>query len=162
MRFLHSPLTLIKAIAIYLFCLFQPAMSLATENTLIITNAWIQEAPPNTKIMAGYMSLTNNSSEPVTIRSITSPSFRKIESHRTLYKDGIAKMSSLEKLTIPEQGSITFEPGGYHLMMFSPEKPLLSGDTVTLSFQLDNHPVINQHFLVRREPAIAGTKGHHH
>ena len=162
MRFLHTPLTSTKAITIYLLCLFQPAISLATENALIITNAWIQEAPPNTKIMAGYMSLTNNSNEPVTIRSITSQSFRKIEPHRTLYKDGIAKMASLKKLTVPEQGSITFKPGSYHLMMFSPEKPLLSGDTVTVSFQLDKHPAINQRFLVRREPAIAGKKDHHH
>lgn len=161
-RLLHSQITLIKTIAICLLLLLQPTTSLSAENPLTITNAWIREAPPNAKMMAGYMSLTNNSKTPVTVRSVTSQSFREIGIHRTLYKDGIAKMVSLESLTIPEQGSIIFEPGSYHLMMFSPEEALSSGDTVTISLQLENHPAITQRFLVRQTQTETGDKGHHH
>ena len=161
MHLLHSQKTLIRTIAIYLFFLLQPAISLAAENPLTITNAWIQEAPPNTKIMAGYMSLTNNGNEPIVLKSLTSQSFGKIEIHRTLYKDGMAKMISLESLTIPGQGSIILEPGSYHLMMFSPKKPLSSRDKVTVSLQLENGLAINQIFLVQRNPAATENENHH-
>ena len=161
MRFLHSQKTLIKTAAICLLSLLQPTIVLAAENPLTITNAWIQEAPPNAKMMAGYMSLTNNSNTPVTVRSVTSQSFREIGIHRTLYKDGMAKMISLESLTIPGQGAIIFEPGSYHLMMFSPEKTLSSGDKVTVSLQMKNGPTIKQIFLVQRNPAATGNEDHH-
>ena len=162
MHFLHSQTTLIKTAAICLLSLLQPTIVLAAENPLTITNAWIQEAPPNTKIMAGYMSLTNNGNEPIVLKSLASQSFGKIEIHRTLYKDGMAKMISLESLTIPGQGSIILEPGSYHLMMFSPEKPLSSGDKVTVSLQLENNPTMNQIFLVQRNPAATEDHHQHH
>jgi hypothetical protein len=41
-------------------------------------------------------------------------------------------MLPVPELTIPAAGSVLLEPGGLHLMLFDPVRPLLQGDSVTL------------------------------
>ena len=43
-------------------------------------------------------------------------------------------MEKQESLEISAENTIKLSPGDFHLMLFEPNKPLRSGDTVTLNF----------------------------
>lgn len=107
--------------------------SLATADAILEVNEpWIREAPPTASVMAGYMTMVNSGDTAVTVTSISSPDFENAEIHRTVVEAGVARMLPVRQLEIPANSRLKFEPGGLHLMLFDPQRPLLEGETVTL------------------------------
>ena len=100
--------------------------------TMDITDGWVREAPPTSRVLAGYMQISNLTENELIITGITSPDFDSAELHRTVVEDGVARMLPVPELAIPPGGSVLLEPGGLHLMLFEPARQLLEGDTVTL------------------------------
>jgi hypothetical protein len=100
--------------------------------TMDITDGWVREAPPTSRVLAAYMQIINLTDSELTVTGITSPDFEAAELHRTVVENGMARMLPVPELTIPAGGSITLAPGGLHLMLFDPVRPLQQGDTVTL------------------------------
>ena len=86
-------------------------------------------------INAGYLEIENHSAIPVSLLSISSPIFRKIEIHNSLEEDGLKKMQYIESINIPPSEKFNFSPGGYHLMLFDPIRDLQSGNSVPLLFK---------------------------
>jgi copper(I)-binding protein len=118
--FLHAALSLLLS--------FSPAEGA----TLEVHDAWIREAPPTASVLAAYMVISNTGGDPAEITSIASPDFDHTELHRTIVEAGVARMAPIEKLEIPAGEKIPLEPGGIHLMLINPQRPLREGDTVTL------------------------------
>ena len=54
----------------------------------------------------------------------------------TMAGDGMMTMKEVTSVTVPAGGTVTFEPGGYHVMLIELAKPLTIGQTfaVTLTF----------------------------
>jgi hypothetical protein len=100
--------------------------------TMDITDGWVREAPHTSRVLAAYMQIINLTDSELTVTGITSPDFEAAELHRTVVENGMARMLPVPELTIPAGGSITLAPGGLHLMLFDPVRPLQQGDTVTL------------------------------
>ena len=80
------------------FFLFSLCLGLVTlpgfahEASIHIHNAWVREAPPNAKMLAAYLIIENHSKNNVTLNTVTSPMFDKVEIHRTEIHDGMAHM----------------------------------------------------------------------
>jgi len=68
-------------------------------------------------------------------------------------------MERQDKLVIPAQQKILFEPNGLHLMLIKPRKPLLAGDHVKLIFLFKNGNVININAAVQKRKTKQST--HH-
>lgn len=86
---------------------------------------------PGMGMSAGYLRITNNTNELVTITSVDSPQYGKVELHESTLVDGVARMRPIKSLDIPAGDSVTLERGGKHLMLMQPvDKP----GTVTLNF----------------------------
>jgi copper(I)-binding protein len=100
--------------------------------TMDVTGGWVREAPPTSRVLAAYMQIVNLTDKDLTITSITSPDFDSAELHRTVVEGGMARMLPVPELTLPAAGSVLLEPGGLHLMLFDPVRPLAQGDSVTL------------------------------
>ncbi len=81
------------------------------------------------KMSAGYMTMTNNSNEPLTITRVASPQFGSVEMHETVIENDVARMRKVEQLIIPARGQVALERGGKHLMLM---KPTDDSDEVTL------------------------------
>ena len=125
-------------------------------DTLVVSNAWIREAPPTSHVLAGYVTLTNTGSEPVVITGVSGPDFSSVEIHSTEIRDGVARMLRHPTLEIGAGASVVLEPGGMHFMLFNPVRPLSAGDTSTLT--LTGEPGISlevSHEVVRRAPGHA-------
>jgi copper(I)-binding protein len=80
---------------------------------------------------AGYFVLENRGDEAIRITTVTSPQFGRIEMHETVVENDVARMRPIGEIVVAAGERIVFEPGGMHLMLFEPARPLHS---VTLNF----------------------------
>jgi len=108
------------------------------DSELQVTEPWVREAPPTSRVSAGYLKLVNNRENKVTVTAISSPDFENAEIHRTVIEDGIARMLPVKQLDVPASSQLSLEPGGLHLMLFEPHRSLAEGETVTLVIHLEN------------------------
>ena len=130
------------------------------DATLEISEAWVREAPPAARMMAGYMTINNTGDAAVTVISISSPDFDSAEIHRTVIEEDIARMLPVKQLEIPANSQVKLEPGGLHLMLFDPKRPLREGETVTLIIQRrDGDPLSTTSPVVRK---TGEDHSHHH
>ncbi len=105
------------------------------DSSLVITDPWVREAPPGADVLAAYMTIANPGANTATIIALSSPDFERIEIHRTLVEDGVARMVPVESLRIAAAERVVFEPGGMHLMLYNPKRQLREGDSVLLDLQ---------------------------
>jgi copper(I)-binding protein len=148
--------TLTKLIILTLGLTMGAPASFATENGLSVVNPWIREAPPLSKVLGGYLVLENKSERDRILTGATSPSFERVEMHRTKIHNGVAKMLHQDSLTVPAGQSVAFEPGAYHLMLIGPTTALRSGDQVNLSLSFADGEQIKASASVRKTMAGMG------
>jgi copper(I)-binding protein len=103
----------------------------ADDAPLVATDVVVTEPRPGTQMTAGYLALSNNSAQPITITRVLSSEFASVEMHESVIEDGVARMYPLGELTVPDGGKVTFEPGGKHLML---TQPTADSDSVSLEF----------------------------
>ncbi len=84
---------------------------------LVTSEAWVRQVPPAARMTAGYLKLRNTGTEPVVLVGAESPLFNAVEIHGTVTVDGMARMRQQESVTIPPGETVSFEPGGLHLML---------------------------------------------
>lgn len=146
--------------------LLLPALLLAgtanlyADAPILIENAWIAEAPPVSKVMAGYMDIHNPGDQKLEITRITSADFSSIEIHRTVHEDGMARMLRQSSIELAAGGHFELKPGSYHLMMFNPAKTLRAGDHSELIFTLANGTTTSLTVPVKKATGYADN-GHH-
>lgn len=142
-------------------CLIQAVQA---ESSIAIDSAWIREAPPATSVLAAYMTVKNDSDTDQQITGMESPDFRSAEIHRTVVKDGVARMLPVDALTVAAGASIRFEPGGLHVMLFDPQRPLHEGDSARLIVHMASGVTIATQAMVVRETGddAAHDHSHHH
>lgn len=104
---------------------------------LAVENAWIQNLPPTVPVRAGYLTLTNTGAGAVRIVDLHGAAFTRIEIHRSVTKDGIMHMEAVPQLVIEGGQSLSFEPGGLHLMMY-PGQPTRPGESYRIVIELDD------------------------
>jgi copper(I)-binding protein len=109
-----------------------------TDGGIVVKNPWVREAPPVSPVLAGYMTIENHTGKPNDLISVKSSAFQKIEIHKTIFKDGMAEMQNQNSLTIDAEKSVELKPGGTHLMLINPVKPLKAGDTVSFILVFSN------------------------
>jgi len=143
-----------------LLLLIGPSLVTA-DAALTVSEPWIREAPPTASVMAGYMTLVNGSDTPVTVISISSPDFKGAEIHRTVVNEGVARMLPVSQLEIPANSPLKLEPGGLHLMLFEPQRPLPAGATVTLIIHRSNGSKVSTTATVIRKTGEDHSHHHH-
>lgn len=146
-------------VALVLFGLTLEAAS--AESSLEIDDLWIAEAPPVSKVLAGYMQIKNTGDTDKKLISASSVDFSSIEFHRSIEKDGMASMQRQEFLLVPAGSSLILEPGDYHLMLFNPTKKLRAGANSVIQFKLDNGNVITGTATVKKSTVDHSHHNHH-
>lgn len=129
--------------------LFSTQTALA-ENSIEVTGAWINEAPPTVKVLAGYFTISNLTGEAVDLVKAGSPAFEKIEFHLTETTDGVARMQKLDAVTIPAQSDFSFVLGAHHLMLFNPATAPKAGEKIPLQLTFSNGVSIDIEAEVKR------------
>lgn len=143
----------IKTLLLPLILLSGLCFNLHASQNLLIKQAWIPEAPPSARVMAGFMDIHNSGNQDIDIISVSSAQFDSVEMHLSIEENGTAKMLPQKQLTIPAQGKLVLTSGSYHLMLIKPLKRLLEGDKAALRFSLSNGETINLNVTVKKNSA---------
>jgi len=145
-----------------LICILFTSLSVLADNELDIEDAWIAEAPPVSKVMAAYMEIENETAQDRQAIAIQCQEFDRAEFHRTVDKEGMARMEHQQALTIAANSELELEPGGYHVMLFNPVRRLLAGDTTRCSIEFDNGKTIEFDLVIRKSSSADHSHHHHH
>jgi hypothetical protein len=126
---------------------------------LQVSDAWVAEAPPVATVQAGYLTLENPGPQDITITGASCPDFDSVEIHEMRMANGMMEMNQIEKLVVPAGGQVQLAPGGFHLMLFKPQRVLKAGDTVTVTLQLESGASLPVPMPVKKRSA---NDTHHH
>ncbi len=113
------------------------------QESITITNAWIADAPPNSTMYAGYLTIKNNNNNAIKLLTVTSPQFQNIEIHKSQIINNIAKMIKQHGLFIEANSKAQFSPGGLHLMMLVPKNTLQLDNKINLVLQFQNNITVS-------------------
>lgn len=117
-----------------------------------ILNATVRQPLPGRTVSAGYFSLHNQSLQPVTVIAASSPWFEKVELHQHSVVDGMMRMESVEHIEVAPQKTIHLQPGGLHLMLFTPNQQLHLDHQVPIELQLADGDKITISAVVTKIP----------
>lgn len=149
---------------LFLALLLTSISSAYATDKVKIKNAWISEAPPMAKSLAGYMEIHNKTDKSVLLRSIKSPGFERSEFHKTEIHEGMARMTPVSRLVIKPHSKVVFEPGGLHLMLINPKKLIKAGDKVEMTLHFSNDTKLTFNATVKKMSSMHNHSSHemHH
>jgi len=130
---------------ILLAILALPAM--AAANGANVSNPRIRMLPGDLP-MAGYFELHNSGKKPITLTHASSKEFGMVMMHKSMHKNGEASMMMVNKIEIAPGKSVSFAPGGYHLMLMNRKKNLKVGDKVLIKLDFASGHSSNVEFKV--------------
>ena len=140
------------------FLLLQGMVPVAfADGNIVVHEAWIRAAPPNAPVLAGYMTVENQSSAEKSLIGAASPAFGNVTIHRTGHADGVASMTHLPKIGIAAHGKLVFQPDGYHLMLMQPKWSLQAGDRVPMELKFADGLRVSVSFVVRDQGMMHGS-----
>jgi len=100
---------------------------------IVVNGAWVQVSGGPELPAAGYFEIDNRGSTDDSLVSASSPGSASVELHQTMPDmSGMIGMTAVAQVTCPAGGSVTFAPGGYHLMIMGLSRQLATGDTLEL------------------------------
>ncbi len=140
---------MMKRLRILLLCMALPLAAWATNDPLTVRNAWIKQLPPVVPVRAGYVTLVNNGKQPLRLVAVSGEDFARVELHETELVDGTMRMLQRDAFDIPAGGALELKPGGKHLMLFDPARPLSAGDSTELLLEFDDGSSVRQAFEIR-------------
>lgn len=135
-----------------LFFLVTISASVAAD--LTVTNAWMR-ALPSSVPSGGYFTLHNPGSKPVILTGASSPACGMLTVHKTSSMGGMAGLSGMAKMEdvpgveVPAGGTLSFSPGGCHLMCMNSSLRLKPGATVPVTLAFKDGSSLKASFAVR-------------
>jgi copper(I)-binding protein len=106
----------------------QPAGGIVT-----IGGAWVR-AGQSGGTTAAYMTITNGTLSDDTLTAVATPVAASASLHETKTDaSGMTGMQPVDGIKIPAGGTVSLEPGGYHVMLMGLTGDLAAGQTVRLT-----------------------------
>lgn len=68
---------------------------------------------------------------------VASPAAKMVEIHESMIMGGVNHMHEVESVALPAGKAVQLKPGGHHVMLMGLAKPLGAGETVLLTFTLE-------------------------
>jgi periplasmic copper chaperone A len=107
---------------------------------------------------AAYFTL-NGGEKDNRLLQISSPQIIRTELHESKMANGVMSMTAIEGgVAVPSGGTVKFEPGGKHAMLFDINPAVKAGGKIKLSFTYADGRVIEADAAVK----AAGDAGHAH
>ena len=120
----------------------------ATDAAVTVTDAWIPQPASDTSAMFGMVS--NSGSEAVSITGGSAPDVGMVQVHEFVKEGNKEVMQEVPGgLEIPAGGSVTLQPGGYHVMMMEVSADWQVGDEVPVTLEFTNNETVEVTAVVK-------------
>jgi periplasmic copper chaperone A len=127
------------------------ACALPAHAALLIEDAWIAQAPPGASAHAAYALMRNTGTEKQVCSAASSPDFGAAEIHRSLIEEGRHRMLRGQQIEVAPGQTTALAPGGLHLMLFRPARPLAPGESAQITLDC-GVTTVSAPFFVRARP----------
>ncbi len=123
------------------------------------THAWIRVLP-GTLPAGAYVTLENDSGQPVALTGASSDAYGQVMLHRSSTQGGVSRMTMVDSLNVPAHGKAELAPAGYHLMLMQPAAPVKPGTTVRLLLRFSDGSTLPTDFIARPANALGDGSDH--
>lgn len=151
--------------AALLFAAAQPALAQpAKPATPHLMDAWVRLPAVAGRPAGGYF-MAHGTPTADALVAVTSPMAERIELHSMANENGVMKMRKEDSFDLPAKGTLTFAPGGAHLMLFGLSPQVKPGATVPLTFRFRSGATVTIDAEARSAAAAApkaAAAGHQH
>lgn len=132
----------------------QGAAAMPPKN-ISVQDCWIRLLPGSAP-SAGYFTIENSGDQPASLTGAHTAAFGMAMLHET-HKDskGVMGMSAVHDVPVPAKGRLAFAPGGYHVMLEKPAKPLHIGDKVALTLVFGGDQALTTQCEARSPAGVA-------
>jgi copper(I)-binding protein len=120
----------------HLSVLLLATLSLAScgkPQSITIDNAWVRLAAVPKNPAAAYFTIHGGSKDETLLSVDTAVAIRS-EMHESMDSGGMSTMKPFGSVTIPAGGTVTFAPGGKHVMFFDMNPGITPGTRVPMLF----------------------------
>jgi periplasmic copper chaperone A len=144
--------------------LAQPAPKAQTPHVM---SAWVR-LPAVTGRPAGGYFVAHGTALADALVAVTSPKAERVELHSMTNENGVMKMRREDSFALPAKGTLTFAPGGSHLMLFGLAADTKPGSKIPLTFRFESGATVTLDAEARAAsaavapPAKASDPGHQH
>lgn len=97
----------------------------------------------------GYFTLHNGTSKQLELTGASSSACGMVMLHQTKTIKGIEHMLPVRSVIVPAHGTVTFQPGGYHLMCMKPKDTMVVGHDVPVTLEFADGDAITARFPVK-------------
>src|SRR4051794_26137367 len=140
-------------------CFVLPAHA-QQQGDIAVTMPWTRAAGQN-GTGAGFLAIANRGTLPDRLVGASTPVARVTEIHTHIREGDVLRMRPVEAVDLPPGGTVTLQPGGFHLMMIGLKDPLIQGQSVPLTLRFERAGEVKVMLAV--QPAGArGPMAHSH
>lgn len=143
----------------------QPVLAQAAKPaTPHVMDAWVRLPAVSGRPAGGYFMAHGTSANDALV-AVTSPKAERIELHSMTNENGVMKMRKEESFALPAKGTLTFAPGGSHLMLFGLSADVKPGGKLPLTFRFKSGATVTLDAEARAASAAApkaAETGHQH
>jgi len=117
--------------------------------SLVADQAWVRLPPPVMDATAGYMVVENAGDQDVVLIAVDSPMAEHVMMHGMQMSEGRMHMFPLPEVHVPAHASVSFVPGGMHIMLMGLHAPLRAGQSVHFEFKTSAGELLPVDAIVR-------------
>jgi len=121
---------------------------------LVIAQPWSRAAGQG-GTGAGFLTISNRGSAADRLLGASSAAARATELHTHMREGEVMRMRPVAGIEIPPGGTVTLEPGAFHLMLIGLTAPLKQGETVPVTLRFERAGEVR----VELHVASAGARG---
>ncbi|HTT99656.1 MAG TPA: copper chaperone PCu(A)C [Rhizomicrobium sp.] len=128
--------------------LLVPVCALAGDEPLTVSGAWFRALPGGLPA-GGYFELHNGGTAPVSLTGAESSACGMLMLHKSENTGGMSSMMDMESVDVPAGKTVSFAPGGYHLMCTNPTSAMKPGGKVEVTLIFAGGAKIRTDFAIR-------------
>jgi copper(I)-binding protein len=120
----------------------------ALAANIVVSNAWIRAMPAHLPA-GGYFTVQNRGKQDVSLTGASSASCGMLMLHKSTNDNGMSAMMDEPTIEVPAGKSVSFAPGGLHLMCDEPGPAIKPGGKIIVELQFSDHTAQRVSFAVR-------------
>lgn len=124
-----------------------------------IREAWARTSTQGMN-SAVYFVIENHNAEADELIGAASDAAEAVEVHESRMEGDVMTMNRAESVVLEPSVKVTFEPGGYHVMLIGLRQDLKAGDEIEVTLQFRDSPDITIKAPVREAAGMQSMEGH--
>ena len=113
------------------------ALPVLAEKSITVSDAWTRASAPGQQVAGIYFLIESNID--ARLIGVETALSKAAELHVMSMKGGVMRMRAVSAVDLPAGKTVAFKPGGYHVMLFDLQQPLVAGGRVQIELIVESN-----------------------